>query len=202
MPRFFVAAIVLSCAAFCARLTDVRAGTAVRLDVPGLVDHAELVVEARVSSTRAVLAADGRIETEVSLQVTHSFLGDPLVAQVVRVPGGVLPASQGGRGLALPGMPSLTAGEEVILFLTAAGSSGVRMPVGLAQGKFRIVRDALGARFAVQSLGSLSLVDAQGTPAPVVAGVLELDALAAQIEAAVRAKLARSARHEAAGKGN
>src|SRR5262245_36075233 len=44
-----------------------RAGTAVRMDVPALVEGADLVVEVRVLATRAVRESNGRIDTEYTL---------------------------------------------------------------------------------------------------------------------------------------
>jgi hypothetical protein len=201
MHRILIALAALSCVVSFLDPRDVRAGTAVRMDVAGLVDRADIVVEARVISATPTLVAGGRrIETEYTLEVKRSFLGDALPVQSIRLPGGVLPASQGGRGLVIAGMPSLAAGEDVVLFLTVPSSKGLRMPVGLAQGKYRIVRDAQGRRIAAQSLDSLSLVDAHGAPTSVVADALELDALAREIEAAVLAKREREAR-QAAGQG-
>lgn len=201
MHRIILALAALSCIALLVRPGDVRAGTAVRLDVSGLVDHADLVVEARVIASRTLLVASGRIETEYTLDVKRAFLGDAQLAHTIRLPGGVLPASQGGRGLLIPGMPSLGDGENVVLFLTGAGASGMRMPVGLAQGKYRIVADALGRRFALQSLNALSLVDAQGAPTAAVADSVEFDVLATQIEAAVQARRARESLQNAAAPG-
>jgi hypothetical protein len=201
MHRIFIAFAALSCVVSFLHPRDVRAGTAVRMDVAGLVDRAELVVEARVIGSRPLLTAGGRrIETEYTLDVKRTFLGETLSAQSFRLPGGVLPASQGGRGLVIAGMPSLVEGEDVVLFLTVPSSKGLRMPVGLAQGKYRIVRDAEGRQIATQSLDSLSLVDAHGARAAAAPGALELDALVREIEAAVAARREREAR-QAAGSG-
>lgn len=202
MHRILFALAALSCVVPFLHPRDVRAGTAVRLDVAGLVDRAELVVEARVISSRPLVAAGGRrIETEYELDVKRTFLGDALSARSFRLPGGVLPASQGGRGLVIAGMPSLVEGEDVVLFLTVPSSSGMRMPVGLAQGKYRIVRDSAGRRIATQSLSSLSLVDEHGASTAVIPDAIELETLAAEIRAAVDARRAREARQQAAGQG-
>ena len=115
---------------------EVGAGTAVRLDIEGLVEHAELVLEGRVLSRRAVRTTRGRVATEVELDVLRTFLGEERARRTVRVPGGLLPD---GSGVLIPGMPTLLEGEDVLLFLTGPSATGARMPVGLAQGKLRVV---------------------------------------------------------------
>ncbi len=139
---------------------EVDAGTAVRLDLDELVDSAALVVEGRVVERRAVEGPGGRIETELRLAADRHFVGEEVAERVVRVPGGVLPD---GRGLVIPGMPSVATGEEVILFLTEEGATGARMPVGLAQGKLRVVTDLSGARVLVREPAGLTTV-APGMP--------------------------------------
>ncbi len=141
--------------------TGVDAGTAIRMDVADLVDRADLVFEGRVLATRTLQPAPGLIETEYTVAVDRTFWGPQLSQRVFRMPGGVLPD---GRGLVLPGMPSLRVGEDALLFLSEAGSSGVRMPIGLAQGKFSVISSLSGARALTRRQGSLSTVDpASGT---------------------------------------
>jgi hypothetical protein len=102
----------------------------------------------------------------------------------VRLPGGILPD---GTGLVLPGMPRLAEGEEVVLFLSETSSAGLRVPVGLAQGKFRVVRDARGARTLERDGADLTLLDrASGATSRMhLAAVFDYAAAAAEIEAAV-----------------
>ena len=52
-----------------------------------------------------------------------------------------------GSGMILAGMPRIAAGEETLLFLSAEGATGVRMPVGLSQGKFRVIQTEDGGRW-------------------------------------------------------
>lgn len=135
----------------------VSAGTAVRLELVDLVDAADLVLEARVREARVVEPAPGRIETEYWLDVERTFWGEPVTERLVRLPGGVLPD---GRGLVLPGMPSLNSGEDVLLFLSERGHTGVRVPVGLSQGKLEVVTSLSGQRELRREHGSLTTVDA------------------------------------------
>jgi hypothetical protein len=172
------------------RPTSVEAGTARRMDIADMVDAADLVVRAEVVSARARVGARGLIETEYVLSVSHTFWGDPLTTRVVRLPGGVLPD---GRGLLLAGMPRLEEREDVLLFLSNASASGIRMPIGLAQGKFavetlpngatRLLRDQTGLAIANPITGAIE-------PGP-GASIHFYAAIVAEIEAAVSTRVAR-----------
>ena len=76
-------------------------------------------------------------------------------------------------------------GEELILFLTGESEGGVRMPVGLAQGKFRIVRDKDGTKRLEREGHGVTLVDPEtgssSESAPV--SVYQYADVVAQIEA-------------------
>jgi len=187
-------------AALCAALavvsaqdpSPVQAGTALRLEIEGLVARAELAIEGRVLSARARLDARGRIETEYQLAVARVFWGNPGARLVFSLPGGELPD---GRGLWLPGMPVISPGEDVVLFLTGEDSLGCRMPVGLSQGKFRVVRDRRGARSLASESNGAELIG-PGAAAPATQGgkVIDYAATLARIEAAAAARRAREGR--------
>ena len=158
-----------------------RAGTAVRLGVGDLVQRSDLCLEGRVIAARAVLEPRGRrIDTEYTLQVAKTFWGDPQAVRVIKIPGGVLPD---GRGMAVPGLPQLEVGEEAILFLSAAGSDDLRLPIGLAQGRMRVSFDRSGRKLLVRVQEDLRVVG-PGAPPPAVLDysgtVLEIEAAAAR----------------------
>ncbi|MFT5286383.1 MAG: hypothetical protein ACI8TQ_002551 [Planctomycetota bacterium] len=134
--------------------TSVEAGTARRMDVSGLLDASDLAFHGTVLSKRAGLGAHNLIETEYVFQVKRTYWGQELTTRVVKLPGGVLPD---GRGLVLAGMPSLNKGEEVLLFLSESSGGGLRMPIGLAQGKFTIQRLLNGSVRLVRSAAALQL---------------------------------------------
>lgn len=177
----------------------VEAGTAVKLDVPGLVDRAELVFEGRVRAIECVRDARGRIETRYTLDVARTLFGEAAPTRIVRVPGGVLPD---GSGLVLPGLPRLARDEEALLFLTAESRAGLRVPVGLAQGRFRIEHTAEGARRLVRDVTDLALVDEQGHVVPHGAAVETFDYAATieRVQAAVAVRQARERAERGSGK--
>jgi len=169
---------------------DVDAGTALRLEVEGLVEEAELCLEGHVRGTRVVEPAPGRLETEVELDVDRWFLGDEGPRVTVAMPGGV---REDGFGLLLPGMPTLRQGEDVLLFLSEAGATGVRVPVGLSQGKFRVETRLDGQRGLSRAHGSLTTVDPTTGVARDAQGaeIFDYAETVARIHAAVAAKEAR-----------
>lgn len=173
------------------RSASVEAGTARKMDVTDLVDAADLIVQAEVLSADGKIGARGVIETEYVLRVSRTFWGQPLTTRVVRIPGGVLPD---GRGMLLAGMPQLREGEEALLFLTAASASGMRMPVGLAQGKFQVERLFDGSVRLLRDQTGLGLTNpSTGVVQP--APGLQLHGYAdvvARIQAAVAGRIARA----------
>lgn len=147
---------------FVAQLGDagdpVQAGTAVRLDVDGLVRGAARIVEGRVLSQEAVEdPLTGAISTHWQIEVERTFLGPDYPQTTVAWPGGVLPD---GRGMVAAGMPTLALSERVLLFLSApSGPAGWTMPVGLAQGKLRVLAQVDGTRSLLSQGVGLSLVE-------------------------------------------
>jgi hypothetical protein len=98
-----------------------------------------------------------------------------------------------GRAMMIPGMPSLMLGEDVVLLLTEAAEDGMRVPTGLAQGKYRIVADAQGGKHAVRTGEHLTLATSTG----LLAGqdriaVYDYAEFVAQLEAAAQAKRSTS----------
>jgi len=57
-------------------------------------------------------------------------------------------------------VPSFQKGEEVVLFLYGESSLGLRAPVGLGQGRFRVFSDKKGHVLAMNDLGNRNLLRA------------------------------------------
>lgn len=184
------AVLAVSCLAFQRAPSNVDASTVLRLDVEDLVARCDVALEGRVISARAQLDARGRIETEYVVHVARTFWGTALTDRTIRLPGGVLPD---GRGLVIPGMPTLAVDETALLFLSPENVRGARIPIGLAQGRLRVVTNAEGHRSVQRDVSALDLVEANGAPSPLPAAktALEYDATIARIEAARVARVAR-----------
>lgn len=166
-----------------------EAGTAIRLDVDGLVDRADLVVEAYVASATPV-EIDGDVYTDYQLLIDRTWWGEDLGVRTVRLPGGVLPS---GRGTLVPGMPSVVPGDDVILALTEPGSQERRVVVGLSQGRWRVVGDGRGGKLVVRGGEGGALVAGPGaTPLPIDRlEVMDYADLVSRLEAAAGARRAR-----------
>lgn len=165
------------------RAGGVEAGTAVRMDVAELARHADLIVEANILSARSFETDEGRIETEFILAVERTLAGADQPLRAVRMPGGILPD---GRGMMLAGMPHMAPGERTLLFLAAPSTTGVRMPVGLAQGKFQVAETPLGEKVLLRDHCGLSLIQPGSGKVADADGwsVLPYAEVMAQIEAA------------------
>jgi hypothetical protein len=168
------------------RPLGVEAGTAIRLGVPELVESSDLILEARVLSAYS-FEDRGRIETEYLLEVARTFEGVDEAYRAVRLPGGLL---EDGRGMVLAGMPRIFAGEEVLLFLTPEGRTGVRMPVGLSQGKLGLISRADGTKALARDSSGIALVNPDSGRVMRGQGVTVLDyaEVVAEIEAALSGK--------------
>jgi hypothetical protein len=135
---------------------EAGAGTALRLDLPSLVQRSEVIVEARVLAARS-LEVEGLLLTEHLLEVSRTFKGDDQAYRTLRLPGGV---RADGSGLLVPGVPVLAPGEEAVLFLEPEGRGGMRLLSGLAQGFLGVRRAPDGSKRLVRDASALGLVGA------------------------------------------
>jgi hypothetical protein len=149
-------ALLLALSLACLLGARAHAGTALRMEVADLARHADLALQGRVLEARAVLAPEGRVDTEYRVAVERTFWGEDRPERVLRIPGGEIP---GGPAMLLAGVRRLAPGEEVVLFLGDEAPGGMRMPIGLAQGQLRLVADRAGRRFLVRDQHGLDLLD-------------------------------------------
>jgi hypothetical protein len=110
-----------------------RATTVVPMSFSELVKESTAVVYARVADVRGQWTDDRRaIESLVTIDVMNAFKGSPGATMTFSVPGG-----QSGRFLSvMPGVPSFSRGDLIVVFLTARGAR-LPGPTGLSQGVFR-----------------------------------------------------------------
>jgi hypothetical protein len=165
--------------------TPSRAGTALHMDLEEVVRRSALVVEGRVLRGTCGETPNGTIYTDWEIAVERTFLGADHPTRIVRLPGGMLPS---GRGMVIPGMPRVTAGEDVVLLLGEESEGGLRMPTGLSQGKYRISVAADGERTAVQSGDHVTLVNEDRSRSVDGVRILDYAELVARLEAASQAR--------------
>jgi len=175
------------------RQASVEAGTVPRLEIEDLARQCDQALEARVQHVRVLEVGPKRIETEITLAVSKRYWGLSGRELILRIPGGVLPD---GRGLVLPGLPRFIEGEELLLFLSAESRAGTRVPVGLAQGRFRIERRAGAAKVLVRDQDELEFYDplTRRTSSAEPRALFDYGAVVARIEAAVQERRQREAR--------
>jgi hypothetical protein len=119
------------------------ASTFVAASVEEVARSSEAVVRGRVVAAAARTTRDGRIVTDVDVEVASAWKGAPDRTVRIVVPGGSL----GWIALRVEGAPTFAPGEEVVVFLSREGPSW--RVNGYGQGKYRIVggeaRPGLGA---------------------------------------------------------
>ena len=134
----------------------VSASTATVVAVEDLIANADLVLEGRVNSIRSVERLDGRIETEYGLTVSRTYWGAAQSERTLRLPGGILAS---GRGMVVPGVPHFSYAEEVVLALSEPDGDGMRMPIGLDQGCYRLRLENNGDRYAWRTPSAAARID-------------------------------------------
>lgn len=130
------------------------ATTAVQLDLEGLVANSNRIVVGDVAEVES-FRRDGRILTDVTLEIEHNWKGEGPGVVTIRQPGGRI----GDIVTHVPGTPTFETGQRVVLFLEPKDNPDVCVTTGLSQGAFQIVTGPDGAtQFVVPQLADLNLV--------------------------------------------
>jgi hypothetical protein len=145
-----------------------------KMNLAQLTDRADAIFRGEVLSAEPgkVSIGGGTLPTVTyRLRVDEAFKGEfeakeNASPEVEITMLGTLKAAQSGSharlSSSLPEVPKLRVGESYVLFTTAPSASGLRSPVGLGQGSFRIYAGANKTEFAVNELNNLGLFDAAG----------------------------------------
>lgn len=171
------------------------AGTATRLDWPGLVESCDVALHGRVRLAKPQASqgpnrtnANPLIETHYELEVLEDLRGISAPRFTLVQPGGYL--AQAGRGTAIPGLRNFAVGEELVLFLTREGPGGWRLPVGLAQGVLRVQRDERGRPTLERDTSCLTLLEPGGaSQSPGARQSLDFGATMGSLRESFRARL-------------
>jgi len=140
--------LLLSLACWAALSTPARATIFVDMSDAALTRAADAVVVATVTGIETVTAADGGLDTYVTLAVERTLKGDAAAELVLRQPGGTLPD----RSFFIAGSPTFGTGERHLLFLSAH-HDGTARTTAFGLGQFRIESDAdTGEAMAARTL--------------------------------------------------
>src|SRR6266545_6171074 len=124
---------------------DVRATVLLPAEFREVVAGSQIIVYGRVAEVRPEWSDDRtRIDTIVTLEAGSYLKGGPGDTVTFRVPGGQI----GRYKNVMVGAPEFRQGEEVVLFLSAAGPS-IAHVFGLNQGVYRVRLDARTGRRVV-----------------------------------------------------
>lgn len=179
-PRSIAALLVLLA---CLTPTPAPASTALDLDVEGLTVRAERVVRARVVSSESRWTAGGRrIVTETRLHILEVLAGEaPSTTLRVVQPGGTVD----GRVQEVIGAARFTPGEEVVVFLRPSGGRPTSRVVGMALGKYRVLRsEGAPAEVRRDDLEAVQVLHPQTHRPQGPEQARALDSLRAQVRAA------------------
>ncbi len=133
-----------------------HATTMVALDMEGLVQRSDVIAVARVVDQQARWGDEGRILTDVLLEVEQPLQGDvPAGEQFIMVR---LGGSIGDLGMRIAGEPAFENGERYLVF--GRHWEGFYRPVGMSQGVMRVDGERV-----LPGGGGLSLVRPNGSPA-------------------------------------
>ena len=130
LRRLFPLAILLGA------VLPAAATLVVPMDLPELVENANVIAVGHVADARAVVI-DGQTETVVTLAADEYLKGDGGPHLAFRVPGGQI----GRYRTVVVGAPVLDEGDEVVAFL--AGERGLQTVVGFSQGVLRVYRQTM-----------------------------------------------------------
>ncbi len=162
---------------------DLRATVILPADFREVVTGSQIIVYGRVEDVRPEWSGDRtRIDTIVTVEAGSYLKGGPGDSVTFRVPGGQI----GRYKNVMVGAPEFSPGEEVVLFLSAAGPS-IAHVFGLNQGVYRVRVDARSGRRVVVPPVLTASGDA---PQAVVRGEqsrqsLPLDSFAASVRTAM-----------------
>jgi len=148
------------------------AGMVLKMNLSQLTDRADAIFRGHVLSAEPgkISVGGGTLPTVTyRLRVDEAFKGkfDPKENAAPEVEITMLGTHKatvrsGNRtrlSTSLPEVPKLHVGEDYVLFTTAPGKSGLRAPVGLGQGSFRIYLGANKTELAVNELNNVGLFD-------------------------------------------
>jgi hypothetical protein len=144
----------LACLAVALAFTAARASQVRLVNLEEMTLRAERIFSGRClqveSAREPALGGDVTVATFEVLRAVKGAFADRITVR--------MPAVDDGRGGGTAGVPGIKPGDEVVLFLYGESASGLTAPVGLGQGRFRILTDKQGRRIAVNDFANRNLL--------------------------------------------
>lgn len=132
-------------------ISPLHATTVRSLSLEEIVDYADRIFVGKVTEVREGKDEYGIAVTYITFSVHQNLKGKMPAEFTIKQLGRSGPRK--GRGvLRIPGMPGYRKGEELVLFLYGTSEGGFTSPVGLGQGKFKVIRKGSEA-FVVNERG-------------------------------------------------
>lgn len=132
-----------------------EATTLLRLSTDEMIRQSTAIVRAKVTASSSSFR--GRdIYTHYQFQVLETLKASGAAAEVA-VPGGVA----GGLRQMVPGAPTLSVGQEYVIFLWTS-RSGLTQVIGLSQGLFNVLHDQAGNAVLVRPSAPGLMLDRAG----------------------------------------
>ena len=155
------------------------ATTLLQLSLPQMTKDSTAIVRGTVAQI-AVQPRGNDLYTHYKIQVAETWKGAGVSTVDVAIPGGVYKNVRE----TVPGAPSLSAGQDYVLFLWTS-KSGLTTITGLSQGLFPIVRAANGQLTISRPVASTVTLDATGHTVAGTAVQMSLIEFRAAVAAAV-----------------
>ncbi len=119
------------------------AASVLNLNIEQLTTNASIVFNGRCISNQVEFdSTTNFVVTYTTFEILQSIKGTTGLTHTIKQIGGNLPDRDIQTNW--PGVPSFIVGKEYVIFLPPVSSLGFSTPVGLEQGKFSVLTDAVG----------------------------------------------------------
>ena len=142
-----------------ATLSGLQAATLQQLSLDQMIQQSTLIVRGKARLSGGVLRGS-IIYTHYQIQVSETLKGTPSAVLDVAVLGGT---SGNGMRQNFAGAPSLTNGQEYVLFLWTS-KTGLTQVIGLSQGLFATTLNSAGQMMVVRAASTERMLNAGGQP--------------------------------------
>jgi len=115
------------------------------VNLEGLVERAGVIFDGTCLSVDYRADEQGLPSTYTTFEVNQPWKGDMPRTLTIKTYGGY----QGSLKVVVPGLPSFSPGQRVLLFLNPSSKAGFTSPVGMGQGAFKVLTSPDGVERVV-----------------------------------------------------